>query len=225
MTAALLLMMLAAAPGKGADAPVRAPFEDAVRARLAVGDAAEVAIADLQPAEPELLRRAHRIVAVALPEGERGYGRVTARVTVVPKRGEAPRDTWVVARVDVRVPTAVTTRRVARGERLGVNDVTLALRPLDDGTLSEPALAVGRVARQLLADGEALRPERLELPALVARGDAVQVVVSGRAFRLATRAEALARGAIGASIPVRIAMSGRVLQAIVTGPGQVEVRP
>jgi len=223
MTAALLVLLLAGAPAPDADAPVRAAVEDAVRQRPSLGADATVRVSDIAPAEPELLRKAKRISAITLPPGERGVGRVTARATVIPRRGGEPRDTWIVARVTVEVPTAVTTRRVKRGETLTPRDVAVALRPLDEGTLAAPELAIGRVARQVLAAGEALRAERLALPTLIHRGDRVTTVVTGRGFRVRAAGEAMSRGALGAEIPVRVVMTGRVVTASVVGPGQVEV--
>ncbi|PKN54054.1 MAG: flagella basal body P-ring formation protein FlgA [Deltaproteobacteria bacterium HGW-Deltaproteobacteria-14] len=225
MTAALLLLLLAGAPSGGADAhpPVRAALEDAVRQRLRLGPSAEVAIAEIKPAEPALLKRVYRVASVELPPGERGVGRVTARVAVIARAGAEPRETWVVAKVTVRLPTVVTTRRVGRGDTLGPADVTMALMPLDEAALGDPGLAVGRVARQVLAEGEAIRAEVLTLPTLVRRGDRVTALVTGRGFRVQTAAEALARGALGAEIPVRVTMTGRVVTASIVGPGQVEV--
>lgn len=225
MTAALLILLLAGSPSGSADAhsPVRAALEDAVRERLRLGPSAEVAIAQIKPAEPGLLKRVYRVASVELPPGERGVGRVTARIAVVARAGAAPQETWIVARVTVRLPTVVTTRRVARGETLGPADVTMALKPLEEAALGDPGLAVGRVARQVLAEGEAVRAELLTLPNLIRRGDRVTALVTGRGFRVQTAGEALARGALGTEIPVRVIMSGRVVTASIVGPGQVEV--
>ena len=223
MTAALLLMLLVGAPTHGSNGAVRAALEGAVRERLALGPGAEVAIAELKPAEPDVLRHVHRVTSIELPPGERGHGRVTARVAVESRAGAAPRETWFVAQVDVRVPSVVTTRRISRGESLGPADVTVVLRPLDSVGMADPGLAVGRVARQALAQGEGLRASLLELPTLVRRGDRVTALVTGRAYRVETAAEALARGALGAAIPVRVIMTGKVVTATITGPGEVEV--
>lgn len=220
----LLASLLATAPAPtSGEAAVRDALEAAVRDRLALGADATVEIAELRPSEPGLLRRYHTLAGLELPPGERGLGRVTARVEVIPRRGAAPRDTWVIARVAVTVPTVVTTRRIGRGEPLTPRDVALVHRPLDEAGLPDPGLVVGRVARHTLAEGEVLRPERLELPTIVQRGDRVEALVTGRSFRLKTAAEALGRGALGAEIPVRVLMTGKVVTASVSGPGRVEV--
>ena len=75
----------------------------------------------------------------------------------------------------------------------------------------------------MLAEGEAIRAELLTLPNLIRRGDRVTALVTGRGFRVQTAGEALARGALGTEIPVRVIMSGRVVTASIVGPGQVEV--
>lgn len=219
----LLASLLATGASTDGEAQVRAALEDAVRERLALGSDATVTVTELRPSEPALLRRYHALSGLELPPGERGLGRVTARVEVVPRRGAPPRDTWVVARVSVEVPTVVTTRRISRGEPLTPRDVAVVPRPLDEAGLPDPGLVVGRVARHTLAEGEVLRAERLELPTIVRRGDRVDALVTGRAFRLKTAAEALGRGGLGAEIPVRVLMTGKVVTAAITGPGRVEV--
>ncbi|MCB9737004.1 MAG: flagellar basal body P-ring formation protein FlgA [Deltaproteobacteria bacterium] len=225
MIALWIVLTLAAPPGQHRlERDVEASLAAAARERLALGDDATVEVTALRLADPDLLKGRRTVAAVELPPGEQGHGRVTARVTVRDDgRGKAEHDTWATARVDVRVRAVVARHRVDRGALITDADVTTALVPLADAGVAEAALAVGRVARYPIGEGQPLRADALELPTLISRGDHVQAVISGATFAVRAPGEALSRGALGDTVTVRVARTNKIVTGVVTGPGTVEV--
>lgn len=132
----------------------------------------------------------------------------------------------VSARVVETVEIAVLTRAVPRGEPVRTGDYSIERRPLGnvpaDSRLAEIDLDE-RVARRNLAAGTALRSSDLVRQDLVARGENVMIIYRSRNLTLTMRGTANEAGARGDNIGVTNPHSKRVLQAVVTGPGQVTV--
>jgi flagella basal body P-ring formation protein FlgA len=74
-----------------------------------------------------------------------------------------------------------------------------------------------------MSEGEVLRQRHLQKRKLVSRGDIVNVQLDSGAFSISARATALEDGYIGDTIRARNQESGRILQARVMGPGQLEI--
>ncbi|MGY6570972.1 MAG: flagellar basal body P-ring formation chaperone FlgA [Salinarimonas sp.] len=132
----------------------------------------------------------------------------------------------VSARVVETVEIAVLSRPVARGEAIRPGDYAIERRPLAnvpaDTRFAEIDLDE-RVARRNLAAGTALRNGDLVRKDLVARGENVMIIYRSRNLTLTMRGTANEAGARGDNIAVTNPHSKRVLQAVVTGPGQVTV--
>jgi flagella basal body P-ring formation protein FlgA len=94
---------------------------------------------------------------------------------------------------------------------------------LPAGALHDPGLAIGRVLRRTVDEGQALNASLLGAPTLVRRGQ--QVTVEAQAGGLTVRMEGVARGdgALGDIIDVENGGSGRVVQAVVRSAKSVEV--
>lgn len=221
----LVLLLAAAVPANAAvDAELREALSIAARERAALPASATVEVGDLRPADRDLLDRARGVVAIELPPGESGTGLVTARAFLdVP--GEAGAFTWVTVRIDARVPVVVASRDLARGAVLGADDLAIEPRPFEPGRLTDPAAAAGRVLGRALPRGAALGATWLRVPDAVRPGETVRVWVRSGPVVLATKGEALERGAAGEPVRIRLASSGRVVEARVESPGRVEVVP
>jgi flagella basal body P-ring formation protein FlgA len=84
--------------------------------------------------------------------------------------------------------------------------------------------AAGRVARRTIAAGTAIRPEWLEAPKEILRGETVQVEVVRGGAHLRLEGVAQASGAIGETIVVENPTSKRRFPARVEGKGKVVVK-
>lgn len=138
---------------------------------------------------------------------------------------------WTV-RVPVRVKmfsnVLVTTRPLARGDGIGAGDVRAEERDvasLSYGYVAELGQIQGRSLARPLSAGTVLTPGMLAGRQSVRIGDSVsmQADVEGVVIRVA--GVAMGAGDTGTRLKVRNASSGKVLDAVVTGPGTVAVLP
>lgn len=133
---------------------------------------------------------------------------------------------YVPAEVKLFRPVVVLAGPVARGTALSADD--LELRDMDISRLNgsyftDPGEVVGLVARRLLAADRPLTAAWLKPPIVVHKGDAVILTATGGGLTVKMPGIALADGETGQQISVRNAQSNRVVEAEVTGPGQVQV--
>ncbi|MGV3635719.1 MAG: flagellar basal body P-ring formation chaperone FlgA [Pseudorhodoplanes sp.] len=122
--------------------------------------------------------------------------------------------------------TVVLTRAVARGDVLRASDLTVERRPkaqLQADTVRDPDAAIGMASRQALSSGQPIRSTDLTRPLLVKRGEPVMVRYEVPGIVLTARGKAEEDGSLGDTINLLNVQSKRVIQAVVTGPGQVVV--
>ena len=182
--------------------------------------------ADADPLDSRLrLAECPRPLASSVP-GNRPLG---ARVSVAvhcPVPGG-----WTV-RVPVRVSmftnVLVTTRPLTRGDGIGAGDVRAEERDVTSlayGYIADLGQIDGRSLARPLSAGTVLTPGMLAGRQTVRIGDSVsmQADVEGVVIRVA--GVALGAGDTGTRLKVRNASSGKVLDAVVTGPGTVAVLP
>lgn len=223
--AALTLLFVAAFAPTGAaalslEASLARDIAAAVRVHEQLSSAAEVKVTNVR-----LLgaKTNAKLVRVELPAKGRLGGVTTARVTLR-KRDGASDERWATARVSVRVPTVVAVRRIHRGQRITREDVKVELRkPRGSGDGVPLTEVLGRVTRRSLGVGDAVARAGLRLPPVVAAGDSVDVELAGEGFRIRTVGRAMARGAVGDRVRVRIEATGKIVHGHVIGPRKVEV--
>lgn len=223
---ALALLLVAPGPARagGIQQELESRLAEAVRERAGISPAADIRVRDVRPSNKRALRDAARLVAVELPPGERGAGKVTASVTVADKKGKEE-DLWVTARVEVAVPVVVATRDIARGASIMARDVRVEPRSdLRGEAFGDPGEVVGREARRAIREGEILDSRVVTLPISIKRGDLVDAVIMGAAFQVRSRAEAKESGAVGDVIRVQlIGGSRKVLRGRVVSSETIEV--
>jgi flagellar basal body P-ring formation protein FlgA len=120
----------------------------------------------------------------------------------------------------------VPIRTIGRGETVRAADLTVERRPKAEisGDIAASATeAVGRAARQPLRLGQPIRRADLMKPELVKRDDNVTLVYQVPGIMLTTRGKALEAGGQGDLVGVLNLQTKRTIQAVVTGPGRVEI--
>ncbi|PWK60371.1 flagellar basal body P-ring formation chaperone FlgA [Roseicyclus mahoneyensis] len=124
-------------------------------------------------------------------------------------------------------PGLVLRESLARGAVIAAED--LAPAPAGTGStagqVTDPDTVVGRRLAVNLAAGRVILARHLEQHWLIAEGTAVAIASGGSGISVTTAGQALQNGQRGDRITVRNAGSGRVIEAIVTGPDSVAVRP
>jgi len=220
LVAGLLLSATAGSgPGWQDHAAIREAAEAAARQALP-GPAAVVA----DRPDPRLrLAACTQPLSASVPANGVRSARFTAEVRC---DGSQPWRLYLPVRVTSTRPVVVASRALPRDTVLASGDVRLAEAPagtLPAGALHDPGLAIGRVLRRTVDEGQALNASLLGASTLVRRGQ--QVTVEAQAGGLTVRMEGVARGdgALGDIIDVENGGSGRVVQAVVRSAKSVEV--
>lgn len=138
---------------------------------------------------------------------------------------------WTV-RVPVRVKmftqVLVTTRPLARGDGVGVGDVRAEERDVTSlayGYVADVGQIDGRALARPLSAGTVLTPGMLAGRQAVRVGDAVSMEAGVDGVIIRASGVSMGAGDTGTRLKVRNASSGKVLDAVVTGPGTVAVLP
>ncbi len=213
---------LSAAPAAGPFQPldgIRAAVLDFIRAEL--GDDPDVR-PEVKPLDARLrLHACEQPLRVFWGPGARRQGNTTLGVAC---EGERPWKIYVQARIAVWRPVAVAARALLRGERLRADDVRLEKRDvsrLRGGYLDDAQRFVGYRIRQNIPAGRVLQPRQFAAPRLVRRGERVTLVARNGTVQVRMAGEALADGALGATVRVRNLSSRRIVQGEVVGKGRV----
>jgi flagella basal body P-ring formation protein FlgA len=162
----------------------------------------------------------------SLPETFDPPGRSTGSQAVVGVRcaAGAAWSIYVPVRLEIVVPVVVLAAPAARGEALDAAALRLEPRNvagLTSGYLTAQAEAEGKVLRRAVAPGTILNAALLERPTLIRRGERVRLRVGTASFSVGSEGEALADAAEGEHLRVRNTRSGRVVEGVVDGEGNV----
>ena len=117
-------------------------------------------------------------------------------------------------------------RGVAAGETLGPADITTVRRDtarMAGAVLSDPQLAVGRVARRALGAGTVLGAGDLVAPRIIRRGDSVALVSRRGGVEVRVAGKALGDAGQDERVSVENLSSRRVVQGVATASGDVLV--
>lgn len=117
-------------------------------------------------------------------------------------------------------------RGVAAGETLGPADITTVRRDtarMAGAVLSDPQLAVGRVARRALGAGTVLGAGDLVAPRIIRRGDSVALVSRRGGVEVRVAGKALGDAGQDERVSVENLSSRRVVQGTVIAGGDVLV--
>jgi flagella basal body P-ring formation protein FlgA len=134
----------------------------------------------------------------------------------------------IAGRVHEMIEVPVLNRRFRSGEIIRENDLDARLlrkEQVSRNALSAPEQIVGKSARRTLSDGKPLTSADIRQPQLVSRGS--MVVMHYRTANMVITAHGTARenGTTGDTVRIRNVNSGKIVEAIVTGPDTVAVMP
>ncbi len=139
---------------------------------------------------------------------------------------EAERRVNLTAVVEARVQAVVSTRPLGRFKPIEAGD--LELRELDLAGLpadyiADPELVIGKRTRRAVDANAVLRPDLVELPPVVKRGDRVRIVAETAGLRISAAGEVKQKGCVGERIPVVNLDSNRVIHALVVDAQTVRI--
>ncbi|MDN4545966.1 MULTISPECIES: flagellar basal body P-ring formation chaperone FlgA [unclassified Pseudomonas] len=156
-------------------------------------------------------------------ESPKPIGRVTVKVRC---EGAAPWTVFVPAQVRLFRDVVTSARPLRRTAIIEPEDVLLRERDISlisQGYLTSLDQAIGqRLTRPMVTD-QVITLVNIEQAEVIRKGD--QVVITARSGTLSVRmpGEALSNGGLSEQIRVKNLNSQRVIKALVTAPGQVEV--
>jgi flagella basal body P-ring formation protein FlgA len=134
----------------------------------------------------------------------------------------------VPALVDEWRDIPIAKRPLARGLVLGPSDVMKARLNLKqvprDASYDEESL-FGLELQDDISYGDFFRRNKLAIPAVIAAGSKVTLLVKSRLYEISAQGTALEAGILGDTIRVRNEASKKVVVGTVLEPGLVEVRP
>jgi flagellar basal body P-ring formation protein FlgA len=118
------------------------------------------------------------------------------------------------------------SRNIAAGEIVQPQDLIwgkAALSPAD--APSDPEALVGLAARRPLRAGAAAASRDVAAVQVIKAGEIVTLVFEDDGVSLALQAKAMTGGGVGETINAQNTSSKKIVQAVVTGPGQARVGP
>ena len=157
-----------------------------------------------------------------LPPGARLWGRTRLGLRCL--EGETRWNVFLPLTVQAFGPAWVLTGNVATGATLTENDamqseVDWAANPA--AVVTNPQAWVGQVAALPLSAGQELRQNMVRAPYLFKAGAPVQIRVQGPGFAVTSSGQAMAAGAAGQNVRIRMA-NGKVISGIVNSDGTIE---
>ena len=157
-----------------------------------------------------------------LPPGARLWGRTRLGLRCL--EGETRWNVFLPLTVQAFGPAWVLTGNVASGATLTESDamqseVDWAANPA--AVVTNPQAWVGQVAALPLSAGQALRQNMVRAPYLFKAGAPVQIRVQGPGFAVTSSGQAMAAGAAGQNVRIRMA-NGKVISGIVNPDGTIE---
>ena len=117
-------------------------------------------------------------------------------------------------------------RNLAAGEIVQPSDVIWgkAAATLADAP-SDPDMVIGMAAKRALRAGASVSARDIGAAQLIKMGDIITVVYENEGVSLALQGKAMGSAGVGEALAVQNTASKKIIQAMVTGPGQAVVGP
>lgn len=130
----------------------------------------------------------------------------------------------VIAQANVFAEALVATQTLERGQVLTAamlerQEVNLGKQPR--GVIADPAQVIGLSTKRRIRPHQVLNNDLLISPWLVRRGNKVVMHAQSGEIHATTEAVALEDGRLGMRVRVKNPRSGKIIEAQVTGPGEV----
>lgn len=124
----------------------------------------------------------------------------------------------------VEIP--VVTRRMRKGEVVGLNDVqmiTVRANQIGPNVIINKEEVLGKSPRRTLVENRPIRSNDVRQPVLVKRGGLVSMIYQTKFMRISARGKAKQNGSRGEAVRVENIGSKKVVEGVITGPGEITV--
>jgi len=207
----------------------RAEIEQIVRRflqqQLAGTPGGAATVKDIRVPEAIVVPKGPLTTHVSAPKASELSGSVPLQVTFAVEP-DFERRIWVTVSLERRVKAVVARRPLGRFKPLEAGDLdvkALDLADLPADWIEDPDAVIGKLTRRALDSGTVLRPDLLEFPALVKRGDRVRIIAESAGMRISAFGQAKQKGGQGEMIPVVNLDSNRVVHARVVDSRTVRI--
>ena len=209
----------------GRDAIVAA-LHEALKDRVGSGKQFEVAIdnPDLELNLPVSMPAAVTVKHLQFDD----YGGRFSATLVAPDDRPGAVIVPIAGRIHELINVPVLTRRLRPGEMVDKDDVQTQLVRAEfvgPNVITSPAQIIGKSARRSLFSGKPLNTSDVKEPRLVTRGSTVTMTYRTKNLVITAHGKARENGTAGDTIRVQNANSGKMVDAVVTGPDTVAVLP
>ncbi|MDD2740847.1 MAG: flagellar basal body P-ring formation chaperone FlgA [Rhodocyclaceae bacterium] len=156
------------------------------------------------------------------PKGSRMIGKTNVGVRCLSPNA------WTVlvpAQIAVTGTYVTTSRALIAGQIIQAGDLISAsgnLSNLPTGAISDPAAAIGRIMKNSIGVGQALRANQLLAPLVIKQGQTVRVISSGAGFSVSAEGKAVNNASAGDLVRVRME-SGQIVSGKARADGIVEI--
>jgi len=184
-----------------------------------------IVIKDIRVPEPVQLPKGPFTARVSAPKNSELAGHVPLQV-VFNVEPDFERRIGVTASLEQRVNVVVVRRPLGRFKPIDAADVELRavdVAGLPADRIDDPDVAIGKRTRRALDSGTVLRPDLLEFPPLVKRGDRVRIIAESAGLRVSAFGQVKQKGAQGELIPVVNLDSNKVIHARVVDAMTVRI--
>jgi flagella basal body P-ring formation protein FlgA len=216
MLAALLLTTLCQASLAADSAAIRKAVEDYLQTR--VRDLPGPPVPVIGKIDAERLPGVCENPGIAM-NGTRRWGTTQVVVSCPGASGKL----YVHVEIPVVAEYLVAARPVGAGQKITEGDIATRTGKLPNDAVIDRDQVIGRVARNSMGSGVALRADMLRQPWVVQQGQTVKIVVVGRGFEVAKEGRALHNAAVGQDTQVRVD-STTVINGVARSDGSIEVR-
>ena len=187
--------------------------------------AGSLAVKDIRVTEAVVVPKGPLTTQVSAPKNSELAGSVPLQVTFSVEP-DFERRLWVTVNLERRVNVVVARRPLGRFKPLEAEDLevkALDLADLPADRIEDPGVAIGKLTRRAVDSGTVIRPDLLELPALVKRGDRVRIIAESDGLRISAFGQARQKGSQGELIPVVNLDSNKVVHARVVDAQTVRI--
>ncbi len=162
--------------------------------------------------------------AVPLALTAKDAGQLSSRISV---QVSCPNSWSIYVPIDLAIyrPVVIAVKPLAAGSTIGSDDVQMTevdITQLLGQYLTDLDDAIGMSAKRPLSAGRPVVAQQLTPPLLIRRGESVVINAESNAISVKMPGIALSDGRRGEQIRIKNPGSSRVIEARVTGPGQVQ---
>jgi len=160
---------------------------------------------------------------ISRPAGSRPWGRSNVVVRCLDAAGWR---IYVPVHIRVKADYLISARPIAQGQAVAADDLATELGDLSElpaNILTDPNLAIGKMASASIPAGRPLRADMLKAQMVVRQGQTVRVVSQGPGFSVANEGRALNNASAGQVVQVRLA-GGQIVSGIAGADGTIEVK-